>query len=218
MASPISYSTIVIDSVTAIHSSKSKSLTAKYPNCRSSSPISRSSPPNKFPRITSKAFYSVSTESKVSGDGEVVHEPWVYRPPCHFSPQTVKDIETEERNRTAYKSSKSKIFLQWDNRKCLRCMRFKDPQISARLNGRFQRKLTSLLDPSVTNIFEEENNNLQLNRLRKNFDEVLDRMELKMWTVELYGDAVVADAGKCCQFLLELPEFVKLVAATRSGK
>lgn len=85
MASSIAYSQIddkdlddaalwaVIDSASASHSStKSKSLAIKYPNFPSPSPISKPSPPAKFPRISTESY---------SADGEVVHEPWSYRPP-----------------------------------------------------------------------------------------------------------------------------------------
>lgn len=67
----------VIDSATASHSStKCKSLAIKYPNCPSPSPISKPSPPTKFQRISKDSY---------SGDGEVVHEPWSYRPPRKVS-------------------------------------------------------------------------------------------------------------------------------------
>lgn len=85
MASPIAYSQIddkdlddaalwaVIDSATASHSStKCKSLAIKYPSYPSPSSISKPSLPTKFHRISTDSYY---------GDGEVVHEPWSYRPP-----------------------------------------------------------------------------------------------------------------------------------------
>ncbi|XP_061369250.1 uncharacterized protein LOC133312114 [Gastrolobium bilobum] len=84
MSSPIAYPVVVddkdlddaalwamIDSATASHSSsKSKSLAIKYSDRQSPSPISKPSlqPPQKFQRISRDS-------------GEVVHEPWVYRPP-----------------------------------------------------------------------------------------------------------------------------------------
>ncbi|KAF7825681.1 uncharacterized protein G2W53_016845 [Senna tora] len=85
MAAPIAYSQLddkdlddaalwaVIDSASASHSStKSNSLAIKYPNCPSPSPISKPSPPTKFQRISRDLY---------SADGEVVHEPFSYRPP-----------------------------------------------------------------------------------------------------------------------------------------
>ncbi|KAI4354449.1 hypothetical protein L6164_003309 [Bauhinia variegata] len=92
MASPIAYPVVVddlddaalwavIDSATASHSSsKCKSLAIKHPNYQSTSPISKPSPPTKYQRI-SRDSDSVSTESRVSAVGEVVQDPWVFRPP-----------------------------------------------------------------------------------------------------------------------------------------
>ncbi|XP_054790146.1 uncharacterized protein LOC129295635 [Prosopis cineraria] len=93
MASPIAYSQIddkdlddaalwaVIDSATASRSTtKCKSLAIKYNNTTSPSPISKPLPPTKFQRI-SRDSPSASIESKATGDGEVDHEPWSYRPP-----------------------------------------------------------------------------------------------------------------------------------------
>ncbi|KAJ7950342.1 Peptide transporter family protein [Quillaja saponaria] len=90
MASQISYPVVddkdlddaalwaVIDSATGSHSSfKSKSLVIKYPNFQS--PIPKSSP-KKFSKTTRNS-YSSATDSRLSDEGEVVHEPWVYRPP-----------------------------------------------------------------------------------------------------------------------------------------
>ncbi|KAF7801480.1 uncharacterized protein G2W53_040591 [Senna tora] len=58
-------------------------------------------------------------------------------------------METEERERC--KIGEPEFFLQWGNRKRLRCVRVKDPRISSRLNnnnngGGIRRKLTSTLD------------------------------------------------------------------------
>lgn len=93
MASSIAYTQIddkdlddaalwaVIDSATASHSStKCKSLAIKYNNSTSPSPISKPLPPTKFQRI-SRDSPSASIESKATGDGEVEHEPWSFRPP-----------------------------------------------------------------------------------------------------------------------------------------
>ncbi|XP_028775466.1 uncharacterized protein LOC114732343 isoform X2 [Neltuma alba] len=93
MASPIAYSQIddkdlddaalwaVIDSATASRSAtKYKSLAIKYNNSTSPSPISKPLPPTKVQRIA-RDSPSASIESKATGDGEVDHEPWSFRPP-----------------------------------------------------------------------------------------------------------------------------------------
>nr|ACU22854.1 unknown [Glycine max] len=55
-------------------------------------------------------------------------------------------METEERNQKDCKASEPEFFLQWGNRKRLRCVRVKDPRISARLNGGIRRKLGSAME------------------------------------------------------------------------
>lgn len=92
MASPIPYSVAddkdlddaalwaVIDSAAASHSSSEsrKPLAIKFPNFQ---PLSSSpSPPTKLPRIP-RPPTSADTDSRVSAESEVVHEPWIYRPP-----------------------------------------------------------------------------------------------------------------------------------------
>jgi|UniRef100_A0A2N9IQA8 hypothetical protein len=72
----------VIDSAVASHSaSKSrKPLAIKSPNFQSLSPISNPSPPTKFHKYP-RTPNSTVTDSRVSAQGEVLHEPWVYHPP-----------------------------------------------------------------------------------------------------------------------------------------
>jgi hypothetical protein len=66
------------------------------------------------------------------------------------------DMETEERNQRACKPSEPELFLQWGNRKRVRCVRVKDPEISARF-----RKITYRFAS------EKESSHLQPNRLTR---------------------------------------------------
>ncbi|XP_075637577.1 uncharacterized protein LOC142609753 [Castanea sativa] len=74
----------VIDSAVASHSaSKSrKSLAIRSTNFQALSPISNPSPPSKLSKHpkTPNSNHSDS-KSRVSAQGEVIQEPWVYRPP-----------------------------------------------------------------------------------------------------------------------------------------
>lgn len=92
MASPIPYSVAddkdlddaalwaVIDSAAASHSSSKsrKPLAIKFPNFQPLS--SNPSPPTKLPR-NPRTPTSADADSRVSTEGEVVHEPWTYCPP-----------------------------------------------------------------------------------------------------------------------------------------
>jgi hypothetical protein len=89
-------------------------------------------------------------------------------------------METEERNQRTCKTTEPEFFLQWGNRKRLRCVRVKDPRISTRLNGGggIRRKLNSGLDNnnnrSGVTFSEKETSNLlhhqqQPNRLTRLF-------------------------------------------------
>ncbi|KAK2362137.1 hypothetical protein P8452_65776 [Trifolium repens] len=89
-------------------------------------------------------------------------------------------METEERNQRTCKTTEPEFFLQWGNRKRLRCVRVKDPRISTRLNGGggIRRKLNSGIDNnnrSGVTFSEKETSNLlhhqqQPNRLTRNSD------------------------------------------------
>ncbi|XP_054781431.1 uncharacterized protein LOC129300751 [Prosopis cineraria] len=79
-------------------------------------------------------------------------------------------METEERNQRGYKGSESEIFLQWGNRKRLRCVRVKDPRASARLNGGIRRKISSAADRSGITASDKENTHFQPNRFTRNSD------------------------------------------------
>ncbi|XP_057508795.1 uncharacterized protein LOC130791605 [Actinidia eriantha] len=62
-------------------------------------------------------------------------------------------MEREERNQRLCKPPKPDFFLQWGNKKRLRCVRVRDPQISQPFTGRIRRKIasekeTSLLQPT----------------------------------------------------------------------
>ena len=74
----------IIDSAVASHfASKSrKSLIIRSPNFQSLSPISNPSPPSKLSKYpkTPNSNHS-DTKSRVSTQGKVIQEPWVYRPP-----------------------------------------------------------------------------------------------------------------------------------------
>lgn len=82
-------------------------------------------------------------------------------------------METEERNQKDCKASEPGFFLQWGNRKRLRCVRVKDPRISARLNGGIRRKLGSAMEHhrSGLTVPEKEHHHhhhhQQLNRLTR---------------------------------------------------
>jgi hypothetical protein len=74
------------------------------------------------------------------------------------------DMETEERNQRACKPSEPELFLQWGNRKRVRCVRVKDPEISARFNAVIPRKIASRFASSEK---ETSHLHLQPNRLTR---------------------------------------------------
>ncbi|CAL0323394.1 unnamed protein product [Lupinus luteus] len=85
-------------------------------------------------------------------------------------------METEERNQRGLKGSEPELFLQWGNRKRLRCVRLKDPRISSRLNGGIRKKLT--VPPSGVTVLEKEGSLVhqqQPNRLTRNSDGSIHR-------------------------------------------
>nr|AFK46155.1 unknown [Lotus japonicus] len=86
-------------------------------------------------------------------------------------------MEIEERNQRACKASEPEFFLQWGNRKRLRCVRVKDPRISTRLNGGggIRRKLASGVDHHRSGVTASEKEtshhpHQQPNRLTRNSD------------------------------------------------
>ncbi|KAG7964780.1 hypothetical protein I3843_09G187800 [Carya illinoinensis] len=72
----------VIDTAAACHSSSKsrKPLAIKYPNFQPVSPISNPAPPTKFTRNPRTPNFADS-DLRISSEGEVVQEPWIYRPP-----------------------------------------------------------------------------------------------------------------------------------------
>lgn len=78
-------------------------------------------------------------------------------------------METEERNERACKASEPEFFLQWGNKKRLRCVRVKGPDVSERFGGRMRRKITSSrIDRCLVAASEKEiSHHLQPNRLTR---------------------------------------------------
>jgi hypothetical protein len=94
-------------------------------------------------------------------------------------------MEKEERNqRASCKSLEPEFFLQWGNKKRLRCVRVRDPQIiSRRSDGVFRRKITSRIDRFVVSsaTTEKDTSLLQSNRItRLDFLRVLNRPVLQV--------------------------------------
>lgn len=59
-------------------------------------------------------------------------------------------MDKDEKNQIANKALEPDFFLQWGNKKRLRCVRVRDPQIiSQRSDGVFRRKITSRIDRRV---------------------------------------------------------------------
>ncbi|XP_021898288.1 uncharacterized protein LOC110814982 [Carica papaya] len=72
-----------------------------------------------------------------------------------------RSADKEDRNQRACKSLEPEIFLQWGNKKRLRCVRVKDPQISQKSNGVVRRKISS-------RFLVKESSLLQTTRLTRN--------------------------------------------------
>ncbi|KAJ6858399.1 hypothetical protein NC652_040853 [Populus alba x Populus x berolinensis] len=89
------------------------------------------------------------------------------------------DMEKEERNqRASCKSLEPEFFLQWGNKKRLRCVRVRDPQIiSRRSDGVFRRKITSRIDRFVVSsaTTEKDTSLLQSNRITRNSEAAILR-------------------------------------------
>ncbi|RVW46913.1 hypothetical protein CK203_074396 [Vitis vinifera] len=80
----------------------------------------------------------------------------------------LRDMEKEEKSQRTYKGPETDFFLQWGNRKRLRCVRVKDPNVSVRSNGAIRRKITSRIDRSVVTGSEKESAHLQPSRFTRN--------------------------------------------------
>ena len=82
----------VIDSAVASYSKSRKPLAIKCPNFHSPpppNPISNASPPLKLPKTTRNPSYSTEpSDSK----GEVLEEPWVFRPPRKIARTSSSEI------------------------------------------------------------------------------------------------------------------------------
>ncbi|KAK8994783.1 hypothetical protein V6N11_045854 [Hibiscus sabdariffa] len=73
-------------------------------------------------------------------------------------------MEKEERNRRGSKTIDSELFLQWGNRKRLRCVRAKDPQKSShKSNAILRRRITSRLLDKDSSPFSQSNHRLTRN-------------------------------------------------------
>ncbi|KAJ9695645.1 hypothetical protein PVL29_010900 [Vitis rotundifolia] len=77
-------------------------------------------------------------------------------------------MEKEEKSQRTYKGPETDFFLQWGNRKRLRCVRVKDPNVSVRSNGAIRRKITSRIDRPVVTGSEKESAHLQPSRFTRN--------------------------------------------------
>ncbi|KAG2682790.1 hypothetical protein I3843_10G001300 [Carya illinoinensis] len=102
-------------------------------------------------------------------------------------------METGERNTTTCKPLEPELFLQWGNRKRVRCVRVKDPEISARLNGGIRRKITSSFAS------EKESFHLQPNRLSRSTEGSTLRKSASLEKERYYstrGSVIVEENGK----------------------
>ncbi|XVF42555.1 hypothetical protein PTKIN_Ptkin01aG0372800 [Pterospermum kingtungense] len=73
-------------------------------------------------------------------------------------------MEKEERSQGTCKTIEPELFLQWGNRKRLRCVRVKDPQkISQKSSAIIRRKITSRLLDKESSPFSQSNHRLTRN-------------------------------------------------------
>ncbi|XP_020534340.1 uncharacterized protein LOC105632624 isoform X2 [Jatropha curcas] len=79
-------------------------------------------------------------------------------------------MDKDEKNQRANKILEPEFFLQWGNKKRLRCVRVRDPQIiSHRSDGVFRRNITSRIDRRVvSSATEKETSHPQSHRLTSN--------------------------------------------------
>ncbi|KAL4341378.1 hypothetical protein GQ457_08G013680 [Hibiscus cannabinus] len=76
----------------------------------------------------------------------------------------IAEMEKEERNQRGSKTIDSELFLQWGNRKRLRCVRAKDPQKSShKSNAMLRRRTTSRLLDKDSSPFSQSNHRLTRN-------------------------------------------------------
>ncbi|GAV78946.1 DUF1639 domain-containing protein [Cephalotus follicularis] len=74
----------------------------------------------------------------------------------------------EEKDQRSCKTLEPEFVLQWGNRKRLRCVRVKDPQVSQRSNGGVRRRISSRFDRCVLSAADKDSSPLQPNRLTRN--------------------------------------------------
>ncbi|KAF2288185.1 hypothetical protein GH714_004866 [Hevea brasiliensis] len=79
-------------------------------------------------------------------------------------------MDKDEKSQRANKALEPDFFLQWGNKKRLRCVRVRDPEIiSQRSDGVFRRKITTRIDRRiVSSATEKETSHPQSNRLTRN--------------------------------------------------
>uniref|UniRef100_A0A2P2L6G8 Uncharacterized protein LOC105123546 n=1 Tax=Rhizophora mucronata TaxID=61149 RepID=A0A2P2L6G8_RHIMU len=85
--------------------------------------------------------------------------------------QISHDLEKEEKNQKACKALEREFFLQWGNKKRLRCVRVRDPRIVAqRSDGLSRKKITSRIDRFIVSSATQKEvaSHLQSNRLTRN--------------------------------------------------
>ncbi|XP_065853958.1 uncharacterized protein [Euphorbia lathyris] len=89
-------------------------------------------------------------------------------------------MDRDGKNQRGMKTLEPDFFLQWGNKKRLRCVRVRDPQIiSQRSNGLFSRKITSRIDRRVvvSSAAEKEASHPHPNRLTRNSEAAILRSE-----------------------------------------
>ncbi|WCJ43629.1 hypothetical protein M5689_024358 [Euphorbia peplus] len=85
------------------------------------------------------------------------------------------DMDRDGRNQRAMKTVEPDLFLQWGNKKRLRCVRVRDPQIvTQRSNGVFARKITSR---RVVSEKESSHPHPHPNRITRNSEAAIYRSE-----------------------------------------
>ncbi|XP_021620370.1 uncharacterized protein LOC110620800 isoform X2 [Manihot esculenta] len=79
-------------------------------------------------------------------------------------------MDKDEKTQIANKALESDFFLQWGNKKRLRCVRVRGPEIiSQRSDGVFRRKITTRIDRRIVSpATEKEASHPQSNRLTRN--------------------------------------------------
>lgn len=81
----------------------------------------------------------------------------------------IAGMDKDEKTQIANKALESDFFLQWGNKKRLRCVRVRGPEIiSQRSDGVFRRKITTRIDRRIVSpATEKEASHPQSNRLTR---------------------------------------------------